>query len=82
MNVRRCTALRCGRPYQVNKFSVNAPFAAYRGKITCPHCGAVELDDSDSIFLTHALSREEENSYGRPQDSPQDSPEHGRRRIT
>jgi len=33
------------------------------GRITFPHCGLVYMADAKSIFLTHALSEEEEAEF-------------------
>jgi len=63
MNIRRCRASNCGRPYQVNEFRSSSLLHTYRGKIACPHCGTLELTSDDTIYLTHALSQEEESRY-------------------
>jgi hypothetical protein len=63
MAIRRCRASNCGRPYQVNEFRSSSLLNAYRGRITCPHCGTLELASGESIYLTHALSKEEECKY-------------------
>jgi hypothetical protein len=33
------------------------------GVLTCPHCGLVIEGDSNSIFLAHALSAQEEAEF-------------------
>lgn len=60
MNIRRCTADDCGRPFQVNTFGppLSAPYEL--GKIVCPNCGAVATGDPASLYLSHALSAEQE----------------------
>jgi hypothetical protein len=63
MKFDRCPNPVCGRPFQVNRF--DAPFAGgtERGKITCPHCGLLVHGDSQSVFLTHALSPDQESDF-------------------
>jgi hypothetical protein len=63
MHYRRCPASACGRPFQVNRFSASLCTLTETGKIICPHCGAAIKADSDTIFLTHALSDEEEKLF-------------------
>jgi hypothetical protein len=63
MQIKRCNASRCGRPFQVNQFRSTSLLNVHRGRILCPHCGTLELAASDSIYLTHALSKEEECRY-------------------
>lgn len=63
MAIRRCRASTCGKPYQVNEFRSTSLLNTYRGRIICPHCGTLELVSEESIYLTHALSREEERQY-------------------
>ncbi len=63
MKIRHCAVERCGRPFQVNEFRSTSVLNTYRGRITCPHCGTLELLAEDTIYLTHALSIEEELRY-------------------
>jgi hypothetical protein len=62
-STRRCPNQLCGRPFQVNRFSADLDALADRGRVTCPHCGLVAIGDGNSIFLTHALSDEEEHLF-------------------
>lgn len=62
-STRRCPNQLCGRPFQVNRFSADLDALADRGRVTCPHCGLVAIGDGRSIFLTHALSDEEERIF-------------------
>ncbi|MGV3743097.1 MAG: hypothetical protein ACO1NO_12380 [Burkholderiaceae bacterium] len=41
------------------------------GIIKCPHCGTSTESNPDSLFLTHALSVEEEKAYGSTLNTPQ-----------
>jgi hypothetical protein len=63
MKFHRCSNSLCGRPFQVNRFDAQYANPAELGKIICPHCGALGYGDSDSVFLTHALSAEEERGF-------------------
>jgi hypothetical protein len=63
VRVTRCSSPACGRPFQVNQFSTKFSIAAERGKISCPHCGAISAGDPNSMFLTHALSKEQEAEF-------------------
>jgi DNA-directed RNA polymerase subunit RPC12/RpoP len=60
MQIKRCSASECGRPFQVNTFGppVSTPYEL--GKITCPNCGATSGGDVNSLYLSHALSPEQE----------------------
>jgi len=59
----RCPSAQCGRPFQINKFGTRFSFQKERAKITCPHCGLQLFGDKDSVYLTHALSVEEEAEF-------------------
>jgi hypothetical protein len=60
MRFKRCPNPICGRPFQVNQFGINLAPIVELGKVTCPHCGLLLSDDINSVFLTHALSTDEE----------------------
>jgi hypothetical protein len=60
MQYMTCHDPACGRPFQVNQFKTRLADSIERGRIVCPHCGLATAGESDSIFLTHALSAEEE----------------------
>lgn len=60
MWVERCNNQRCRRPYQVNEFDNECKGQPQPVDITCPHCGCSEVRWSESVFLTHALSAEQE----------------------
>ncbi|WP_089398386.1 hypothetical protein [Noviherbaspirillum humi] len=47
----------------MNRFSTKLDTLMELGKITCPHCGLSVNDDRNFIFLTHALSVDEENEF-------------------
>jgi hypothetical protein len=59
----RCPSSICGRPFQVNRFDAQLAVPAQLGKITCPHCGLLVYGDSQSLFLTHALSAAQEYEF-------------------
>lgn len=59
----RCNNRRCRRPYQVNEFGGKPRGLVVAEQITCPHCGHQETRWSESVFLVHALSAEEEARY-------------------
>lgn len=59
----RCAKKSCRRPYQVNEFGGRPEDLIAPGEVTCPHCGHKETRWSKSVFLTHALTPEEEEQY-------------------
>jgi hypothetical protein len=61
MRFQRCVSTACRRPFQVNEFAIDA--AGSNGRITCPHCGHAESVSSANIFLSHAMSPEEEAKF-------------------
>jgi hypothetical protein len=63
MKVVKCISVLCGRPFQVNKFTTNLNTTYEPGIIKCPHCGTSTEANPDSLFLTHALSTEEERRF-------------------
>lgn len=63
MHIKRCPDPQCDRPFQVNQFSVTVATLMAPGKIICPHCGLTMEGESDSVFLTHALSLEQETQF-------------------
>ncbi|SNT20402.1 hypothetical protein SAMN06265795_1179 [Noviherbaspirillum humi] len=63
LSVIRCPSSQCGRPYQINQFGARFSAQRERAKIICPHCGLQLYGDRDSVYLTHALSEEEERRF-------------------
>lgn len=63
MHYRCCPFPACGRPFQVNRFSANLCSLTEAGKIICPHCGTAIKADANTIYLTHALSNEEDKLF-------------------
>jgi hypothetical protein len=63
MKFHRCSSPVCGRPFQINQFDAQLVNTAARGQITCPHCGLLVDGDTQSVFLTHALSAEQEYQF-------------------
>lgn len=63
----RCHNPSCRRPFQINRFHASLSNVTESGKIICPHCGLVSEGESTSIFLTHALSPEEELRFEQEQ---------------
>ncbi len=63
MKVVKCISVICGRPFQVNRFTTNLNSSYQSGIIKCPHCGISTESAPDSLFLTHALSVEEEVQF-------------------
>ncbi|HZW22516.1 hypothetical protein [Noviherbaspirillum sp.] len=61
MRFQRCINSGCGRPYQINEFGKHT--ADGSGKITCPHCGHSVAAADSSVFLSHAMSPEEEARF-------------------
>ena len=70
MNVVKCISILCGRPFQVNSFTTNLNTSYQPGIIKCPHCGTSTESSPDSLFLTHALSVEEEKEFGKNSNTP------------
>lgn len=65
MEVVTCISVLCSRPFQVNRFTTELHISYPRGIIKCPHCGTSSESSPDSLFLTHALSMEEEAQFGK-----------------
>lgn len=63
MEIKTCPATTCGRPFQLNTFTTDLPTSFDAGKITCPHCGAIFAGQPNLLFLTHALSPEQERNF-------------------
>jgi hypothetical protein len=76
MKFQRCTNPACRRPFQVNEFDSRTSDTSHLGQIVCPHCGHAEAAWSNSIFLVHALSPEEEAQFDQKerQSDRQDAP--------
>jgi DNA-directed RNA polymerase subunit RPC12/RpoP len=55
-----CSTLTCGRPFQVNQFAKTSVTQMNPGQIRCPHCGALQAGDPESVFMTHALAAPDE----------------------
>lgn len=64
---KRCPNPTCRRPFQINRFRSSLSSVTESGKIICPHCGLVTDGETSSIFLTHALSPEEETQFNHDQ---------------
>jgi hypothetical protein len=47
----------------VNRFDIQLADSKERGKIICPHCGLVLSSRSNYVFLTHALSADQEEKF-------------------
>jgi hypothetical protein len=63
MQFKRCPSSLCGRPYQINEFGRSLSPLIDLGRLTCPHCGLLLSGETDSTFLTHALSEDEEAAF-------------------
>lgn len=63
MYFKRCSNADCRRGFQVNRFAVSHPAPAFAGRIVCPHCGTSFRAASKYVFITHALSQEEEVAF-------------------
>ncbi len=61
--IETCVNDLCRRPFQVNRYSNVSYSVLEPGIIACPHCGALQDADSDTIFMTHALAAHEEADY-------------------
>ncbi|HYD97031.1 MAG TPA: hypothetical protein VEC01_17005 [Noviherbaspirillum sp.] len=61
MRFQRCINPDCRRPYQVNEFGGRSSGNAE--SIICPHCGHAETVWTDSVFLVHAMTPEEEAQF-------------------
>jgi hypothetical protein len=58
--IKVCPGSGCRRPFQVNRFGTHLSGMLEAGKITCPHCGTMLTAERSSVFMTHALSTEQE----------------------
>lgn len=56
----RCTNSDCRRPFQVNEYDGMKSGSNSAEVITCPHCGDRTTLFTDSVFVVHALSEDEE----------------------
>lgn len=65
MTILHCSSDECGKPFQVNEFTTRMPIPYPFGVIKCPHCGAAHDGNPTSLFLTHALSVQEEQQFSR-----------------
>lgn len=63
MKVIQCISVVCGKPFQVNQFNTALATPYSMGVIKCPHCGAVIESSAKSLFLTHALSPQQEAQF-------------------
>lgn len=63
MRFQRCSNLDCLRPFQVNEFTGKDAGIDTPQEIICPHCGHKETLWTNSVFLVHALSAEEEEEF-------------------
>lgn len=65
MRIMQCANPVCGRPFQLNQYEFSPGFSIQwkRGEIICPHCGAVSVGDSHSVYLGHALSIAQEAEF-------------------
>jgi len=58
-------AAGCRRPFQVNEFPGIQTDTRALGSVICPHCGHPETRESNSIFLVHALTPEDEAEFNK-----------------
>jgi hypothetical protein len=65
MLFQRCANLQCRRPFQVNEFPGKKTNANDPDNVICPHCGHTETRWSNSVFLVHALTPEEEAEFNK-----------------
>ncbi|MDB5761767.1 MAG: hypothetical protein JWQ21_762 [Herminiimonas sp.] len=63
MEIKSCPATTCGRPFQLNTFTTESATSLKPGQIKCPHCGVAFAGKSNSLFLTHALSLDQERKF-------------------
>jgi hypothetical protein len=63
--IKRCIDALCSLPFQVNRYDGLIDSVMSPGVIACPHCGTEQPGDSNAVFLTHALSAEEEEEFMR-----------------
>jgi hypothetical protein len=63
MKIDICPTAFCGRPFQLNIFSVDVVPSYEAGQIICPHCGHTYTAGSKSIFVTHALLPDDERKF-------------------
>lgn len=64
MQFTRCSNPVCNRPYQINEY-VGKKTAEVPEEIVCPHCGHREIRFTDSVFLVHAMSPDEEAKFNK-----------------
>ena len=64
MFIQRCSSLSCSRSFQVNEFEAETIGFGAMEQINCPHCGIVYAGKDGSVYVTHALSDDEEAVIG------------------
>jgi len=57
-----CMSPDCSRPFKIARFS-NLDTSWERGKIVCPHCGAVMTGPSNFVYLAYPLTEAEEQRF-------------------
>lgn len=56
LHLEHCASARCGRPYQVEQYSIAfAPPGQRAGVVQCPHCGASHAGRPNKVYRTGVL---------------------------
>jgi hypothetical protein len=63
MKIAFCENRECARPFQINDYHPRDRVELTSGVIACPHCATLTTADAQTVFLTHALSRTEEEQF-------------------
>lgn len=63
MNIERCSALSCKRPFDVSETGGGMPGTKEPEDITCPYCRHSITRRSNGAFQTHALTPQQEADY-------------------
>jgi hypothetical protein len=63
MDIERCSAKACRRPFEISETGGSMPGSKEPEDITCPHCGHTITRRSNGVFNTHALTAEREAEY-------------------
>lgn len=56
LHLEHCANARCGRPYQVEQYSIAfAPLGQRAGVVQCPHCGTSHVGRPNKVYRTGVL---------------------------
>jgi len=60
---RRCLHAACNRPFKMNRLMGQASGLTDMGKLVCPYCGRHNPAETNSIYVSQALTASEEREF-------------------